>query len=324
MHPSTSNRPRQEMTPEEIERLEEEEFTHGPLSILKTSMLNHTQVLINCRNNRKLLGIVKAFDRHTNILLDKVKELWTERIRAKVGDKKKSVPVNKDRYIPKMFLRGDSVILIVKVPSLQRMPKLHTLHIESQRYREPEYDYEQQPPMQQQMIQQQAYQPQQQVYQQGMETQLYQQQVLEPHMYQQQTMDPQRYQQQSIDPHYQQQPIEPHPYKQQTKDSQHYQQPVRDTPIYKQPSSETHVYEQHAQEEVFQAPKQEVMVHQPPAQENQGLSEDSNIQRIKREPSEEPPQPAQEASTRPRDSEEQPAQETEGEKEKSPDSTKAS
>ena len=30
--------------------------------------------------------------------------------------KKKSKPVNKDRYISKMFLRGDSVILVLRNP----------------------------------------------------------------------------------------------------------------------------------------------------------------------------------------------------------------
>ena len=40
------------------------------------------QVLINCRNNRKLLGRVKAFDRHCNMILENVKEFWTE-VRAR-------------------------------------------------------------------------------------------------------------------------------------------------------------------------------------------------------------------------------------------------
>lgn len=41
-------------------------------------VLLSTQVLINCRNNRKLLGRVKAFDRHCNMVLENVKEMWTE------------------------------------------------------------------------------------------------------------------------------------------------------------------------------------------------------------------------------------------------------
>lgn len=36
------------------------------------------KVLINCRNNRKLLGRVRAFDRHCNMVLENVREMWTE------------------------------------------------------------------------------------------------------------------------------------------------------------------------------------------------------------------------------------------------------
>jgi len=52
------------MTPEELAQKEQEEFNTGPLSVLTQSVKNNTQVLINCRNNKKLLGRVKAFDRY--------------------------------------------------------------------------------------------------------------------------------------------------------------------------------------------------------------------------------------------------------------------
>lgn len=100
------------MTTEELRELEEHEFNNGPLSLLTDSVRNHTQVLISCRNNRKLLARVKAFDRHCNLVLENVKEMWTESAKSGKG-KKKSKPVNKDRFISKMFLRGDSVILVV-------------------------------------------------------------------------------------------------------------------------------------------------------------------------------------------------------------------
>ena len=67
-----------EMTPEEREAKEQEEFQTGPLRVLTDSVKNNTQVLINCRNNKKLLGRVKAFDRHCNMVLEGVKEMWTE------------------------------------------------------------------------------------------------------------------------------------------------------------------------------------------------------------------------------------------------------
>ncbi|XP_063958365.1 small nuclear ribonucleoprotein Sm D2 [Lytechinus pictus] len=112
---SLLTKPKTEMSQEELEKREEEEFKTGPLSVLTQSVKNNTQVLINCRNNKKLLGRVKAFDRHCNMVLENVKEMWTETPKAGKG-KKRSKPVNKDRYITKMFLRGDSVILVLKNP----------------------------------------------------------------------------------------------------------------------------------------------------------------------------------------------------------------
>ncbi|RCN42495.1 LSM domain protein [Ancylostoma caninum] len=94
---------------------EQEEFNVGPLSILNNSVKNNAQVLINCRNNKKLLGRVKAFDRHCNMVLENVKEMWTEQPKTGKG-KKKAKAVPKDRFISKMFLRGDSVILVLKNP----------------------------------------------------------------------------------------------------------------------------------------------------------------------------------------------------------------
>lgn len=95
---------------------EEREFETGPLSILMSSVKNNTQVLINCRNNHKLLARVKAFDRHCNMVLENVKEMWTEYPKSGKGAVK-SRPVNKDRYISKLFLRGDSVILVLRNPN---------------------------------------------------------------------------------------------------------------------------------------------------------------------------------------------------------------
>jgi len=53
--------------------------------------------------------------RHCNMVLENVKEMWTEVPKTGKG-KKKSKPVNKDRFISKMFLRGDSVILVLRNP----------------------------------------------------------------------------------------------------------------------------------------------------------------------------------------------------------------
>jgi len=108
-------RKEEETNPEEAQLSEQERFRTGPLSVLTESVKNNTQVLINVRNNKKLLGRVKAFDRHCNMVLENVKEMWTEAPKTGKG-KKKSKPVNKDRFISKMFLRGDSVILVLRNP----------------------------------------------------------------------------------------------------------------------------------------------------------------------------------------------------------------
>ena len=112
IHLSPFSKPKSEMNDDELKNLEEYEFTHGPMSLLSKALRTHTPVLISCRNNRKLLARVKAFDRHCNMVLEQVREMWTESGRKGRG-KKRAQATNKDRFISKMFLRGDSVILVV-------------------------------------------------------------------------------------------------------------------------------------------------------------------------------------------------------------------
>ncbi len=95
---------------------QEETFHEGPLSVLKECVKSNTQIMVYCRNNRKLLGKIRAFDRHMNMILESVFELWTETLKGK-GKGKKARTKNNERHIPKMFLRGDSVILVVKNPN---------------------------------------------------------------------------------------------------------------------------------------------------------------------------------------------------------------
>ena len=49
-------------------------------------------------------------------LLEDVKEMWTENSKGGKG-KARGKAVNKDRYVSKMILRGDSVIIIVSNPA---------------------------------------------------------------------------------------------------------------------------------------------------------------------------------------------------------------
>ena len=39
----------------------------GPFSVLYKAVQGNTQILVNVRNNHKLLGRVKAYDRHMNL-----------------------------------------------------------------------------------------------------------------------------------------------------------------------------------------------------------------------------------------------------------------
>uniref|UniRef100_A0A7S3J5N0 Small nuclear ribonucleoprotein Sm D2 n=1 Tax=Euplotes harpa TaxID=151035 RepID=A0A7S3J5N0_9SPIT len=93
---------------------QEETLMEGPLSLMTKAVKTNCQILINCRNNRKILARVKAFDRHLNMVLENVCEMWTEMPKKTKGAKTK--PVNKERFINKLFLRGDSVILVIKNP----------------------------------------------------------------------------------------------------------------------------------------------------------------------------------------------------------------
>eukprot|EP00754_Rhynchopus_humris_P035645 Rhum_TRINITY_DN17187_c0_g1::Rhum_TRINITY_DN17187_c0_g1_i1::g.165446::m.165446/K11096/SNRPD2, SMD2; small nuclear ribonucleoprotein D2 len=99
--------------PEELERKEEEAFNDGPLSLLAKAVKEQSQVLINCRNNKKIIARVKAFDRHMNMVLEGAQEVWTEVPKTGKGVAKKRA-ANKFRFLSKMFLRGDAVILVVK------------------------------------------------------------------------------------------------------------------------------------------------------------------------------------------------------------------
>jgi small nuclear ribonucleoprotein D2 len=93
---------------------QEENFHKGPFMLLIEANRAKENVLISCRNNRKIIAKVKAFDRHMNMVLEDVCETWVEVPRGNKGRKAK--PVAKERFFSKLFLRGDSVILVVKKP----------------------------------------------------------------------------------------------------------------------------------------------------------------------------------------------------------------
>ena len=76
------------------------------------SVRSGIRILINCTNNKRLLGRLKAFDRHFNMVLEEV--MWTEQ-HKKGRNRGRDELIHKDRFISKKFLRGDSVILVIKL-----------------------------------------------------------------------------------------------------------------------------------------------------------------------------------------------------------------
>lgn len=79
-------------------------ISQGPFSVLDTAMKDGTRVFIQCRFNKSLVGNVIAFDKHFNLVLQDVVEL-------SANDKGDAKP----RTIRNLFLRGESVIFIVKI-----------------------------------------------------------------------------------------------------------------------------------------------------------------------------------------------------------------
>lgn len=90
------------------------EFATGPLSLLRRAVETEVQVMIKLRSGHAILARVKAFDRHFNMVLQDAEEMWTEMPKgAKAGAR----PVDRQRFISKLFLRGDSVVLVLLNPN---------------------------------------------------------------------------------------------------------------------------------------------------------------------------------------------------------------
>ncbi|KMV65312.1 Sm-like ribonucleoprotein subunit D2 [Encephalitozoon cuniculi EcunIII-L] len=82
----------------------------GPLSLVRRAMVKMKPVLVSLRSNRKVLGRVVAYDRHYNLLMEDAKELGTTR--GKNKGRKKRQGCEFSRKLGKVFIRGDTVILV--------------------------------------------------------------------------------------------------------------------------------------------------------------------------------------------------------------------
>nr|CCC89574.1 putative small nuclear ribonucleoprotein SmD2 [Trypanosoma congolense IL3000] len=76
----------------------------GPFCLLDSAVKNGTRVFIQSRYNKSLVATVVAFDKHFNLVLRDAVELMM------INDEQK------ERSIRNMFLRGASVVFIVKLP----------------------------------------------------------------------------------------------------------------------------------------------------------------------------------------------------------------
>eukprot|EP00835_Amoeboradix_gromovi_P002361 NODE_132_length_18298_cov_0.443101.p12 type:complete len:119 gc:universal NODE_132_length_18298_cov_0.443101:2991-2635(-) len=94
--------------PEEENRMKEEvDMQNGPFKLIMSAIKNRQRIMISMRNNKKLLAIPKAVDRHCNLVLENVTEMYIEHVNNE--------PLKREKFISKLFVRGDSVVIIVDV-----------------------------------------------------------------------------------------------------------------------------------------------------------------------------------------------------------------
>ena len=82
-------------------------YKTGPFRLLYDAVHDpKSSILVQCRNDRKILAKLVAFDHHFNLVLTNALEIWTRQ-----GEEQHST-----RHIGKMLLRGDGVTLVTRVP----------------------------------------------------------------------------------------------------------------------------------------------------------------------------------------------------------------
>ena len=77
---------------------------HDPISRLHQSL--GKEIILKVKRNRKFKGILKSFDTHLNVLLEKVEYSYFEKI-----DEEGTLE-EKNESLPTIILRGDSIIFI--------------------------------------------------------------------------------------------------------------------------------------------------------------------------------------------------------------------
>lgn len=85
----------------------------NPMSLLLDAQKNDKKVIINLRNNRKLICYVVAFDKHFNCVLKNVIETG-KGINKNRGIKKKE-GFEYEKELGNIYLRGDNIISVTIV-----------------------------------------------------------------------------------------------------------------------------------------------------------------------------------------------------------------
>jgi small nuclear ribonucleoprotein D2 len=81
-------------------------MNESPLQLLSEIIIKRKNVIVFTRNNKKIIGYLRAFDKHFNLILENVREIWSSR-------KKRQNLKFHERLIQKLIIRGDSVILLL-------------------------------------------------------------------------------------------------------------------------------------------------------------------------------------------------------------------
>nr|UXY86716.1 small nuclear ribonucleoprotein SM D2 [Cryptomonas paramecium] len=82
-------------------------YNKSPFFLLVQAVTSNRPVIVFIRNNKKLVGYIRAFDKHVNLIFENVRELWTTCAKETIS--------YHERYIAKMILRGDSIVLLLLI-----------------------------------------------------------------------------------------------------------------------------------------------------------------------------------------------------------------
>merc|ERR1712146_205404 len=89
-----------------------EEIKHkGPFMLLSKITKLNSKIIISSNDNHKFYGYIRSFDKHCNLMLEDVTEIWKEETSNQKSLKKKVII--KEKFIPKLFFRGDAIVLLL-------------------------------------------------------------------------------------------------------------------------------------------------------------------------------------------------------------------